>query len=484
MIERSSTCTRPSDEDTWDTEPVYVTERVPASGEHGVSWAEAEREGIPLPAHLRVSPELARGGMGRVHAATDRNLLRHVALKRLDPALAHDQFHRDCFIAEAQITGQLEHPGIVPVHELSFDEAGAPYYTMKLVRGRSFDDWLREPEHAPGTSARLEGGLEILLKVCDAVAYAHHRGVIHRDLKPGNVMVGDYGEVYVMDWGLARVLRAAPGYEAPGARSKGCAGTLGYMSPEQARGDDADERSDVFALGALLYELLTDAPPYGRDRDPLRVLDSARRGAVVPLAVAAPEGSLPEPLCAIVERATHVDPDRRPQSVVDLRDALRGFLRRGLHLPRRDVAAGTLILREGEPGDAAFMITSGRCRVYRGSGAGQQTLATLGPGDVFGEMAPLLDVARVASVEALTPVTLLVLGKAVVAEQLGISDWTGTLVRGLARRLRDLTLQLDTASEDTRSSEPCPESGRVSTCGRPAPSHGSRWTSADALTAR
>lgn len=440
--------------DAWDTDPVYVTERVPASGEHGVSRAEAAREGIPLPAHLRVSPELARGGMGRVHAATDRCLLRHVALKRLDPALAHDPFHRDCFVAEAQITGQLEHPNIVPVHELSLDEAGAPYYTMKLVRGRSFDEWLREAAHAPGTSARLEGGLEILLRVCDAVAYAHHRGVIHRDLKPSNVMVGDYGQVYVMDWGLACVLRAAPGCEAPEARSRRGAGTLGYMSPEQARGEDVDERSDIFALGALLYELLTDAPPYGRGQEPLRVLERARRGAVVPLAVAAHEGSVPEQLCAIVERATHGDPDRRHQSVVDLREALRGFLRRGLHLPRREVTAGTVILREGEVGEAAFIITSGRCRVYRGSER-QQTLATLGPGDVFGEIASLLDVARIASVEAITPVTLLVLSKAVVAEQLGTSDWTGTLVRGLAQRLRELTLQLCSTAPDTaRSTEP------------------------------
>ena len=122
--------------------PVYVIESIPVGGDHEVSREDVLAEGIPTPDHLRIFEELARGGMGRIHPATDRNLLRHVALKRLDKELARQSFYRDGFIAEAQITGQLEHPNIVPVHELSIDPNGIPYFTMKLVQGKSFDKWL------------------------------------------------------------------------------------------------------------------------------------------------------------------------------------------------------------------------------------------------------------------------------------------------------------------------------------------------------
>src|SRR5215472_15662874 len=125
--------------------PVHVIESIPVGGDHQVSPNEIRREGIPTPAHLRIYAELARGGMGRIHPATDRNLLRHVALKRLDKELAKQPFYRDGFVAEAQMTGQLEHPNIVPVHELAIDPNGVPFFTMKLVQGVSFEHWLRDP---------------------------------------------------------------------------------------------------------------------------------------------------------------------------------------------------------------------------------------------------------------------------------------------------------------------------------------------------
>ena len=148
--------------------------------------------------------------MGHIHPAIDRNLLRHVALKRLDKELASSAFYRDGFIAEAQITGQLEHPNIVPVHELAIDDNGVPYFTMKLVQGVSFAPLARRPVAPARVDRRIERASRSSLKVCDAVAYAHHRGVIHRDLKPANIMVGDFGQVYLMDWGLARLTMTRP----------------------------------------------------------------------------------------------------------------------------------------------------------------------------------------------------------------------------------------------------------------------------------
>src|SRR5258708_5206086 len=159
--------------------PVYVIESIPVGGDNEVTADEVRGEGIPTPSHLRIFPELGRGGMGRIHPATDRNLLRHVALKRLDKNLAQKPFYRDGFIAEAQITGQLEHPNIVPVHELAIDHRGVPYFTMKPVQGISLYPWLKDPARTLGSTDRLAEGLDILTKVRDPLPYPHHRGVLH-----------------------------------------------------------------------------------------------------------------------------------------------------------------------------------------------------------------------------------------------------------------------------------------------------------------
>jgi tRNA A-37 threonylcarbamoyl transferase component Bud32 len=429
------------DETQTDAHPVYVIESIPVAGAHEISPKEIKSEGIPTPEHLRLYPELGRGGMGRIHPATDRNLLRHVALKRLAKELVSEPFYRDGFVAEAQITGQLEHPNIVPVHELALDKTGVPYFTMKLVQGQGFHHWLLDPERRPGSTARLEEGLEIFLKICDAIAYAHHRGVIHRDLKPDNIIVAGFGQVYVMDWGLARLSRTRPAsgsnaqMEAPGP-----VGTPAYMSPEQARGNPAemDERSDVFGLGAILYEIVCGRTPYGPEHDPERIIELAKNGRVLPIEQQAKNIGISKRIRGIVTKAVAPRPADRYQSVVELQSDVHAFLLGGLHLPRKAYAAGELILREGDAGDAAYIIVSGTCRAFRAVDGGEETLGTMGPGDVFGEMALLLDEPRAASVQAAEPVTLLALDRATLAEGLGVEGWTGALVRALAQRFRDL----------------------------------------------
>jgi hypothetical protein len=428
--------------------PVCVIESIPVGGEHEVSPALVISEGIPTPANLLVYPELGRGGMGRIHPATDRNLLRHVALKRLDKGLAQQPFYRDGFIAEAQITGQLEHPNIVPVHELAIDERGVPYFTMKLVQGISFHRWLRDTNRALGATDRIEEGLEIFTKVCDAVAYAHHRGVIHRDLKPDNIMVASFGQVYLMDWGLARLTKSKPAsgefaqMEAPGA-----VGTPEYMAPEQARGNpaDMDERSDVFGLGAVLYEIVSGKTPYGVHRDPEGILERARAGTVIPIEQAAAGIGVSKRLRDIVAMATAPAPADRYPTVVALQRDVVSFVRGGLYLPRKAFQPGAVIIREGDGADAAYMIVRGRCRAFRAVGDIKETLAIMGPGDVFGEMALLLEEPRAASVEAVEAVTVLVLDKSTMTEGLGVDGWTGALVRALAARFRDLERQVRTS---------------------------------------
>lgn len=175
-----------------------------------------------------VERELGRGGMGVVWAVHDRDLDRTVALKVMD---AHDE----ALLAEARTAARLEHPGIVPVHEAGRLADGRAFYVMKLVEGERLD------RHAASVS--LSERLRLFLKICDAVAFAHSRGVLHRDLKPQNVMVGRFGEALVLDWGLAS------------------GGTPGYMAPEQAADAAVDERADVHALGAILRELASESRP-------------------------------------------------------------------------------------------------------------------------------------------------------------------------------------------------------------------------------
>jgi eukaryotic-like serine/threonine-protein kinase len=393
--------------------------------------------------------EIGRGGMGTVHRARDTDLLRDVAMKMLDPAIAEVPKYMESFIAEAQITGQLGHPNIVPVHKLGIDASGRVYFTMKLVNGVSLHEWLEHPARGPGSYERLADGLEIFMKVCDAMSFAHSRGVVHRDLKPANVMVGDFGEVYVMDWGLARL--AGPGIEiseAPGSRpaERAVVGTPAYMSPEQASGrvEDCDHRSDVFGLGAILYQMVTGCPPYPSDLEDEELYEAVREGAYTP----------PEMLCGasaskrllnIVKKALSRErEDRYPSAAAMKRDVQR-FLRAGMHLPQRTFAAGTSIVVQGEPGDEAFIIMRGECVAYKTVNGERRVLRRMFTGDVFGELSVLSNVRRTATVLAVDAVTVLAVSRSVLEEGIGLDTWLGALIRALATRFNELDQQVNGA---------------------------------------
>jgi WD40 repeat protein len=263
--------------------------------------------------------ELARGGMGRISKARDR-LGRVVAVKQL----LHPSPHAIAlFEREARITARLQHPSIVSVIEAGILPNGEPMYVMKLVPGRALRDVLRE---SLAVTERL-GLLPIVIAIADALAYAHREGVIHRDLKPSNVLIGEFGEVVVIDWGLAH--DAHGGREPPEAAAALAAdvtaramGTPAYMTPEAARGEPVDERADVYAIGALLYEMLAGAPPY-RGEDGVAILAAVRAGPPEPIARRAP--GTPADLAAIVERAMARDRDARYPSARELADELRRF---------------------------------------------------------------------------------------------------------------------------------------------------------------
>ncbi len=388
--------------------------------------------------------ELARGGMGSVHRVFDRTILRTVAVKRLHEAARALPGATARFLEEAQITGQLDHPNIVPVHDVEVDERGAPVaFSMKLVRGKTLKA-LTEEAHVEGPSgADLEAFARVLVKVCEAVSFAHSRGVIHRDLKPDNVMVGSHGQVYVMDWGIA-LLRACERpselrVDAHGLDSGGgppvIVGTPAYMAPEQANGrvDEIDERTDVFGIGAILYRLLTGRAPFAA-KSSEEAMARARAGQVEPPDRVAPGLRLPPGLGRIAMKALAPDREDRHGSVDELRLALEDFLRGGGWFRTLELRAGTVIVREGDEPDAAYIINSGTCEAYKIVDGDKRVLGRLGPGDAFGETSIFAATPRTASVVALENVELTEITVETLERETARSTWMRPFLTALAER--------------------------------------------------
>ncbi|MCX5900022.1 MAG: bifunctional serine/threonine-protein kinase/formylglycine-generating enzyme family protein [Proteobacteria bacterium] len=284
--------------------------------------------------------ELGRGGMGAVFSTVDQDVRRKVAMKVMLPSTATSPAHIKRFLEEAQITGQLEHPNIVPVHEVGINEESNIYFTMKMVRGENLDEVLDKiAQGKAGHQQKYSLGvlLQIFMKVCDAIGYSHAKGVLHRDLKPENLMVGDFGEVLVMDWGLAKVLgREDINTGAAGASEQSSAyhtmegqvmGTPAYMSPEQALGkiSELDERSDIFSLGGILYKILTYQAPY-RGKNAREALEKARKRQLQSPDLRAPERKIPAELVAICMKAMAREKDERYGSAEELKDDIQRYL--------------------------------------------------------------------------------------------------------------------------------------------------------------
>lgn len=319
------------------------------------------REALQAAAHYQVEGEIARGGMGAIMRAIDQDIRREVAVKFLLNS-ANDAL-KTRFVEEAQITGQLEHPNIVPIHQLGVHQDGRCFFAMKLVKGRSLAQILKDEKSA--TLVRL---LNIFVSICNAMAYAHSRKVIHRDLKPANIMVGDFGEVYVMDWGLAKVRRPEPiplaervivatrnpkpaAFPVSASDSQASStskvstiretggeltqagaimGTVAYMPPEQARNTNVDERADIYSLGAILYEIMTLTPPVGRGGDMMAILMRVVEGQIDLPETRSPQraraGWIPAELSAIAMKALAKEPAKRYQTVEKLRRDVELFL--------------------------------------------------------------------------------------------------------------------------------------------------------------
>jgi serine/threonine protein kinase len=282
---------------------------------------------------LEVVRTLGEGGMGRVFLARQHSLDREVAIKTVRDSASEQE--RAALLVEGAVVGHLEHPGVVPVHALGVDADGRPVLVMKRVEGAPWSDLLADPEHPTWAGVggdprdRLDANLAILGQVCSAVEFAHSRGIVHRDVKPQNILIGRYGEVVLADWGLALRLEAG---EAP----QPLCGTPAYMAPEMVTGGVIDARTDVYLLGATLHQILT-----GSSRHAGQNLHQALLAA----AESAPfeyGKRVPEALGNLANRATAQEPGRRPASAAAFKEALTDYLRHRASIALADSAAERL----------------------------------------------------------------------------------------------------------------------------------------------
>jgi serine/threonine-protein kinase len=274
----------------------------------------------------RLGRRIGKGGMGEVMAARDVQIARDVAIKRMRAAAPSDKAVQR-FLREAMVQGRLEHPAIVPVHEIGRDTDGLPYFVMKKLTGTSLSKILDDDAPLP-----LQKVLRAFADVCLAVEFAHNRGIVHRDLKPDNIMLGDYGEVYVLDWGVAKIIGEdesdfadiGSGSGEHATRVGTAVGTPGYMSPEQVRGQtDVDGRADVYTLGCVLFEILADEPLHPRGNAGMKAVLAETDARP---SVRAPDRDIPPELDELCVHATAMDRNKRTQSARELGERIERFL--------------------------------------------------------------------------------------------------------------------------------------------------------------
>jgi len=399
--------------------------------------------------------KLVAGGMGAILRVLDQDLQRTSAMKVVLPAFKNKEDALTGFIAEAKITGLLEHPNVIPVHDLGLTGDEGLYFTMKLAQGEALNDILERLRSGDPETVEIYTPyhlLSIFRKVCDALSYAHSRNIIHQDVKPHNIMVGRYGEVLLMDWGLARYIGDPDREPDPGQREliKDFLGVLKsdddaikgspvYMAPEQAMGEgaDLDRSTDIFLLGSTLYHMFALAPPYfGSSLQ--EVFQKARTVDLIPPDRRRPDRQIPGEICRIILKAMAPDKaDRYPAVDAlagDIDDLIAGKWSRQ---EKKRFAAGEMLMTEGEAGDEAYLILSGNVQVVKGKGEEAIVLSTLGPGDIVGEMSLIARAPRAAGVKALEETEAAVLTQRLLTQNLKkLPPYMEKIVSTLTDRLR------------------------------------------------
>ena len=399
---------------------------------------------------------VGQGGMGIIRSVEDKNLNRTLAMKILSPKYVHDESIVDAFLEEASLTAQLQHPNIIPVHDIGIlPETGNHFYTMKLVDGGSLQDVIdqlkkQNPEYV--RKYNLHTMLSIFKKVCDAVAYAHSKGIIHRDIKPGNIMVGPFGEVLLLDWGLAKYSGSTEevdikkkleetNHDSPLMTMDGIIkGSLAYLSPEQANGEikEIDHQTDIFLLGGTLYHMLTLEPPY-TSKSMVEIIRKAENANFTHPNDTESGKRIPEALVNIIMKSMAGSKEERFQTVTELSKKVDDYIEgRNVSL-LKTFPKGSMLIEDKDLGDETFIIISGKVEISRIIDGKETILETLERGAVFGELAALTHDIRTAQAKALEDTQVMVISKQLMFDEIRkLPPWLEKIVFNLALKVSSM----------------------------------------------
>ncbi len=392
--------------------------------------------------------DLGKGTMGKVKSVFDTILQRVVANKELNKNRLHNPLALQTFVNEIKLMGRLSHPGILPIYDAAVDDEMLPSYSMRLAEGDTLAELLQiEKGQVDGQALPLETAVKILVKLSETLTYAHDRGILHLDLKPENIMVGAYGEVFIMDWGAARVYDVEKYTQSLQTFSEQIEqdnpqqenedlfiGTPQYMSPEQTiqRRDTLTPASDIFSLGVLFYQMLAGIHPFkGKSFEDL----TDRIRTFYPPAVNELDSDLPLNIAHICSKMMQKDIEQRYQNFSQVIAAVDDYHGSAAGFPVKHFTSGEVIFKEGEPSDYVCVVVSGRVAISIATENGSKIIAELGKNEPFGEHAAITGNPRAATAFALDNSTIRMISKQDIADEIDkLSPWVGSIVNALSNR--------------------------------------------------
>ncbi len=404
----------------------------------------------------QVLNELGSGATAKVGRVLDKHLNRIVAQKVFHAELTEDERLLRTFLNEARLVGYLSHPGIVPIFDLSVSAETPLNYTMPIVDGNSLGELMHaDPATGNGQALAIAEALNILIKLCETLNYAHDKGVLHLDLKPDNIVVGEFGEVLIMDWGTGRLkdptkyakhLHEATEHNVSvnfeSEDDDLFLGTPKYMSPEQttASRNELNYASDIFSMGIIAHQLFSGIHPF-HAKD-LPSLFSAIQSEEVPR-LDQTDPTLPARLAEIVSRMLAKSTAARYASFSEVLEDLNTLRTAGAAFESRTYEQDEVIFSQGDPSEYAFTIVSGEVQVSINVEGDEKIMSTLGAGSIVGEIGVITGQARTATIKTLCATQISVLKKAQLESELEkLSPWVGQLIEGLADRFNSVNREL------------------------------------------
>lgn len=389
------------------------------------------------------------GGLAQVSTSFDTQLNRVVAIKKLNPENHTDALKLKSFVNEAKLISYLDHPGIVPVYDTFVDSDGQVCYSMKFIEGEDLHAFISKQATEEYTD--LATALPVFSKICETLAFAHDKGVLHLDLKPENIRIGQYGEVRIMDWGNARLFNSEQyrhylrtfmsedQMDSLEEKEHFLAGTPEYMSPEQIQlpREKLTPESDIFSVGVILYQILTKILPFREDN--LEVLFELIR-SYQPLPAHQMNPTIPRRLSQICMKMLEKEVAQRYHSFHEVLKDIQDLSISGQGLIQKKYMPGEWIFKEGDSGEYAFVIVSGLVEISKELEGKRQILAKLGKGEFVGEIAIFTKQPRIASARAIQPTVIQLMNKETLEEDLQkLSPWLEQMIARLSARFVSLT---------------------------------------------